>query len=191
MIMNFVRGAFLMLALAMSAQAVSLPIIGSVETAGRFRTNTGDLGNATQIDFSNGGAWTIGGTGDYAAAGAASLEVTYQSFTFNPSLTAPVNPLWRFTDGALDYSFVMNSVDIRSQTATALQLIGFGTLYITGFDPTPGIWEFSSFLHCTGPDCSGRFKFISEAGSVPEPGTLALLGLGLLGVGFAGRRRKA
>lgn len=38
---------------------------------------------------------------------------------------------------------------------------------------------------------TSRFAIRAEVASVPEPGTLGLLGLGLAGLGFAGRRRSA
>lgn len=167
--------------LALAAPAFALPITGDVDMAGRFSTDTGNLATATALSFSL--AWTTGGTGTYAPIAGTWNEVSYTPFTFSPSLVGPVNPLWQFSSGAISYSFVMDSIEVRSQTASSLGLFGWGTLYVTGYDPTPGVWDFS------GSSINGRFKFTSESANVPEPGMLALLGLGILGIGFGRRRR--
>ena len=72
----------------------------------------------------------------------------------------------------------MTGVEVRAQSSTQLSLFGWGVLHVTGFDPTGGCWELP------GSDRTDRFKFSSESTSVPEPGTPALLGRSLMGVGL-------
>ena len=181
MLKTMTRAGALMLSLALAAPAMAIPISGELDVAGRFGTNTGNLGTASTLTFSI--AYATGSTGVYTPIANGTL-IDYHSFTFNPSLAAPVNPLWTVTVGGNTFSFVMNSVDVVQQSSSLLSLVGSGTLYATGYDPTPGIWEFAGWQ-----TESGRLKFTADSADVPEPGTLALLGLGLLGIGFARRGR--
>jgi hypothetical protein len=168
------------LALVVTAPANAVPISGDLDMSGRFSTDTGNLADASTLFVE--GAIATGGAGDYASVPVGTV-INHASFTFGPTLAGPVDPLWWLSVGSVSYWFTMNDVEVLAQSTTELVLRGAGTLYITGFDPTPGIWEFSGWSQ------NGRFKFVSESASVPEPGTLALLGHGILGVGFARRRK--
>ena len=68
---------------------------------------------------------------------------------------------------------------IDTQDSNGLILFGRGTVTGNGFDPTDGSWSFS------GDDTGGSvFAYSSNTVTIPEPGIVALLGLGMLGFGI-------
>lgn len=186
-IKQLVTGGVASVALGIGMSASALPIIqGEILINGNATFDTQSLTTATEI-VSFGATATAGGTGSYAAVDDLT-PVTITPFQFKPALNpAPVNPLWQFTFGGVNYSFVMTSISVLSDSASLLQLEGSGILMIDGFADTDGIWAFSA--QSAGGDDAARFSFSSDTAPVSEPGMLALLGLGILGLAFGTRRR--
>lgn len=86
----------------------------------------------------------------------------------------------------------------KADTIGTITLNGFGSQYVTGGGPASGTYsltlvdQFSA--GCTGSNCAvfgvdGSIGGV--ASTVPEPGTLALFGAGLLGCALAITRRRA
>jgi hypothetical protein len=69
----------------------------------------------------------------------------------------------------------------------SLTASGTGTLSLTGFDNTPGIWEVTT----QGVTTTVTFSATAIAQATPEPASLALLGAGLLGLGFVASRKRS
>lgn len=167
-----------LLAPGLAAQAV--PIAGEIHFAGLWNPTPGPgAGTATGIDFP---AFTIvlAGTGDYA--GLAGTGATFTDFTFTP-FGGSVVPLWSVSSGGVDYSFDLTSVSVDFQSATQLTLSGTGILHITGLDDTPARWDW------TGNQGAELFSFSADNVAVPEPATLGIVTLGLIGLAAAGTKR--
>jgi len=149
------------------------------------------LGTTTGIFVGNGGLITITEPGQYDLAGALTLGTT-GTMSDIPSFSsfAPIDNF--FTIGGV--SFDLNTFTVHSQTGPIpgfINATGGGMLSAPGFDDTAASITF------TGTSVNNlAFTFGVTAGatsqpdSVPEPFSLGLLGLGLLGA-YAGRRKLA
>ena len=135
--------------------------------------------DAEGVDF--GSAVVVVSTGDFAGFDGFLSPVTMNADPFffaGPQATA-LPTLFFTTSGGV--TFTLNSVAISTQDATGFILTGSGVASAAGFDNTNVSWSFSSQ--------TGGLSFSSSI-AASEPGTLALIGAGLLALGVA-RRRKA
>lgn len=168
------------------AEPIALPFFeGEIAFAGvdGTATPTGGtgIGDATGIDFDNSLPIFVMGTSDDFDAIPLMTGVTFFDFVFSPS--TPAHPLWQITFGDNVYQFAVDVFTVVTQTNNILAIQGTGYVSATGYSDTAGTWTFT--LDQAG---SSVFGWSSTTAVVSEPGTLALLGLGLLGIRLARRR---
>ncbi|MCF6336323.1 MAG: PEP-CTERM sorting domain-containing protein [Gammaproteobacteria bacterium] len=190
MMKNFIRGAGLLL-LAMGSSAVmAVPITGNIAfygtstVAGEVVTFTGNSATVASVD------------GDFAAEGVVARgpldpATALNTAVFNPldysTPFAGVSPLW--TIGG--FSFDLETIVVGpTGPGVDLALSGTGTLMRAGYDNTAYNWAYSG--NSIG---GGTLQVFSSASAptptqVPEPGSLALLGLGLVGFAVTGYKRR-
>ena len=191
------------LALGFAGQASAAAIVGSINMYGDFQpmngsSNTQNMTTANRIDFlptgGTTGTFSTGtGIGDLSAFANQTNMGTIKDLTFNPF--SSVNTFYTITVGGSTLSFDLTSLTVDLQSASFLNISGQGMMYLTGYDATPGNWIFSGQ---SSAGASPRATFSWSAGStaqtpetsVPEPASMALLGLGMLAAGYVSRRRK-
>lgn len=164
-----------------SQQAQGAMINGAITMAGGAVYDTVSLATATRVNtFSDVAVMSM--DGDFSGFVNVGDSVTMaMPWIFSPSTPTP--GLW--TVGGFTYDLTSSTVII--QNADFLVISGTGTISGNGFDPTPGVWNFTS----QEPDANGVFSFSASGGGtgVPDGGTtVALLGIGLVGIEFMRRK---
>lgn len=139
----------------------------------------------------------------YAFSGSTPAETPF--YTYEPGLVtrSPVNNFF----GSFEYSALVNPITLAANTDYMLEIVNdFGTTNdlsdfwvwqrsIDGPDdthssrqsltPSQGNWNTDAYYHDLA------FQLFSPDAAVPEPGVLALFGIGLVGIGYARRKRQA
>jgi VPDSG-CTERM motif len=161
------------------AQAVMVD--GAITFAGGAIFDTDSLATATRVNtFLD--VTVQSRDGDFAAFVAVGDDTTMAvPYIFTPSTPTP--GLWSVGG----FTFDLDGSVVELQNADFLVISGTGTITGNGFDPTSGMWRFST----QEPDAGGVFSFSSsgEFNGVPDGGsTVALLGLGLTGVWLIRRK---
>jgi hypothetical protein len=160
-------------------------ITGSASFFGSTSASGPSGGGLTTIFFSPNWSF-LTGTGTYGSIPQTAATFT-PSFSFTGDgngvvLSAPIIDFWTFTSGGNNYSFELSALTNGHVQADRMAFTGTGTLFATGYDPTPATFSFNG----TGENFGFQLSFVTNTAtgnSVPETGsTLLLLSCSMVGL---------
>lgn len=177
----------MLLGSALCGIAVADPIEGKITFAGGVTLDTSSAGTATMVtSWVNPSVQSV--SGDFSVVPTATLgTVSFNSpWSFN---SGAVNNLWSIAVGGFSFDLISSSIAWQDASIGAVVVKGSGTFNGTGLDSYVGSWSFTTQDPSAGDGRASVFSF-SSGQSVPDGGTTALmLGVALVGLGLAARRR--
>jgi hypothetical protein len=168
-------------------EAKAVPFTGSVDYVGTHTlVNSGDFTANTFVTINT--ATVLLTTGVFTGLGVSGAITHASPITYVPPTVPVPPPLWSHAGSGVEFVLGTMSAVVNPLT---LILSGNGMFQCFAapcsptYNPTPGFWVMTMNI-ATG-QVSGTF---SSSAAVPEPGVLALLGLGLLGAARTYRARR-
>ncbi|MBL8470666.1 MAG: PEP-CTERM sorting domain-containing protein [Rhodocyclaceae bacterium] len=169
-----------------SASAIPIVAIFNVATVGAITADTGDVTTAT----------TIGDAGPNFVGSVLASNIGLAAFdpvTFTPqpmpvSINSTFTKTFTTVMGTFTETLTVYSV---TPTGNSLSVLAQGTITGAGFDPTPVFYS-AAYTQNAGPGTQINVSYNDSTTAppgIPEPATMALIGLAMAGV--AASRRKA
>jgi hypothetical protein len=200
--------ASIVLSVCTGTSAFAAPILGQISFGG-YAAPIGSLGMgaASGLDFvqnassvpSPGVAGGLssygGGLGSFVALACTSVNGNCGSISdiLSFSTSAPIASFLIIPDGGTTVTFDLSSITgvTRSSDATggSFTLTATGLIHETGFDNTAGVLSLTSQGSGVTSFAATLLAGRAVAAAVPEPESVALLGLGIAAIGVARRKR--
>jgi hypothetical protein len=166
-----------------SAQAVMISAGSRLDFGvGTVTYDTTNLATVSQVNSWTNAQVTLA-SGDFSSVALGSAVTLATPWVF----TAATPSLWSVGG----FTFDLNAgslVGPSPRSSTFLNVSGTGTIKSGSFDPTPGVWTFTSTDASGTPQTSFTFTTDTSANPTPDGGTTIIL-LGLALTGLEGARR--